>query len=274
MPNYLDPLQLVVIRTFITFLLFWMLTLMRPAERIPRRDLTRLLIAGFFGTTINQVFFFTGLNLSTPIDVSIIHVSNPAFVILFASLMIGETITGKKIAGVLLGGSGALILILYGNKIDFGSDNFLGNVFAVINMVGYAIYLVLAKPLMKTYHPFTVMRWVFLVGLITIVPISVPNIMTISFENFENITWLSLIYVVVANTFLAYLLTIYALKHVEAGVASYYIYLQPIIVAIIALWLGVQPLTLDKFVAAAFIFSGVYLVSKKSSQKRTARIND
>jgi drug/metabolite transporter (DMT)-like permease len=267
MPYYLDPMQLVVIRTFITFLLVWMLTLLIPSEKIPRKDMIRLAIAGFFGTTVNQVFFFTGLNLSTPIDISIIHVSNPAFVILFAGLAIKEKITGRKIGGVLLGGSGALLLILYGKKINLSSDHFLGNVFAVINMLGYAIYLVLAKPLMKTYHPFTVMKWVFLVGLITIIPVSVPNILQISFENFERITWISLFYVVVANTFLAYLLTIYALKHVEAGVASYYIYLQPIIVAIIALWLGVQSLTMDKFVAAGLIFSGVYLVSTKKVRR-------
>jgi len=266
MPGFLDPYQLVLIRIAGATVLFWLLGLSIKNEKIERKDIQRIVFAAILGTTINQLFFFVGLNLTTPVDVSIIHVSNPIFVLIFASILIRERVTFRKIGGIILGASGALILVVYGNHVDFGSDTFKGNLFAVCNMLAYALYMVLIKPVMRKYHPFTVMKWVFLTGLITTLPITFSHIPDISFSAFETTTWLSLTYVIIATTFGAYLLTIYALKHVDASTASYYIYLQPLIVAIIALWLGQQDFNLSKLLAALLIFAGVFLVSRKESK--------
>lgn len=266
MPGYLNPYQLVMIRIAGATLIFWLLGLVIKQEKISRKDMITIVVAAIFGTTMNQLFFFVGLNLTTPVDVSIIHVSNPIFVLIFAALFIKEKITLRKMAGVVLGASGALILIIYGNNVDFGSDTFTGNLFAMINMLAYALYLVIIKPVMARYHPFTVMKWVFLTGFATTLPITFSHIPEISFSGFESQAWISLIYVVIATTFLAYLLTIYALKHVEASVASFYIYLQPVIVAVIAFWIGSQDFTLSKLIAALLIFTGVYLVSRREKK--------
>lgn len=267
MPGFLDPFQLVLIRIAGACLIFWLLGLSIRKEKVERRDMVTIVVAAILGTTVNQLFFFSGLNLSTPVDISIIHVSNPIFVMVFASFLIREKITLRKTGGVILGAAGALILLLYGKHADFGADNFKGNLFAVINMLAYALYMVIIKPVMRKYHPFTVMKWVFLTGFITALPLTISHMPSLSVQSFETSTWLSLIYVIVATTFLAYLLTIYALKHVEASVASFYIYLQPFVVAIIAFWLGQQNFTLSKLFAALLIFSGVYLVSGKSRKK-------
>jgi len=263
MPDFLGPFQLVLLRISGACFIFWALAFTIRKEKIERRDIVTIVVAAILGTTINQLFFFSGLNLTTPVDVSIIHATNPVFVMVFASFLIKEKITFRKTGGIILGTSGALILVMYGNAIDFSSENFKGNLFAVFNMLAYALYMVIIKPVMRKYHPFTVMKWVFLVGFITSLPVTISHLPSISFAAFETTTWLSLIYVIVATTFLAYLLTIYALKHVEASVASYYIYLQPFIVAIIAFWLGRQNFTISKLLAALLIFSGVYLVSGK-----------
>jgi drug/metabolite transporter (DMT)-like permease len=263
MPGFLDPYQLVLVRIAGACLIFWLLGLTIPKEKVDKKDLRRIALAAILGTTVNQLFFFVGLNLTTPIDVSIIHVSNPIFVLIFAAILIKEKITLKKIGGILFGATGALVLVVYGNEVDFGSDGFKGNLFAVFNMLAYALYMVIIKPVMRKYHPFTVMKWVFLTGFITTFPVAFTHIPSISFASFESSTWLSLIYVIVATTFGAYVLTIYALKHVEASVASYYVYLQPFIVTLIAFSLGQQHFTLSKLVAALLIFTGVYLVTRK-----------
>jgi len=177
MPGYLDPYQLVLIRITGATVLFWLLGLTIKAETIQGADLRRIAFAAVLGTTINQLFFFVGLNLTTPVDVSIIHVSNPIFVLIFASILIKERITTRKVGGIVLGASGALILLVYGNHVDFGSDTFKGNLLAVCNMLAYALYMVIIKPVMRKYHPFTVMKWVFLTGFITTLPITTaePN---------------------------------------------------------------------------------------------------
>lgn len=263
MPDALTPFQLVTVRIGVAGLLFWLMAAMIKPEKVARRDLIRIFIAAVFGTTVNQLFVFVALNIASPVDISIIHVSNPIFVLIFAAILIKEKITTKKIAGIIFGASGALVLILYGNPVDFESDSFRGLVYAVINMLGYALYLVIIKPVMQKHHPFTVMKWVFLGGFITTLPVTFNEMTRISFSHFTLHNWLSLIYVVIATTIFAYLFTIYALKHLEAGVVSYYIYLQPFIVALIAFWLGKQDFSLSKIVAAILIFTGVYLISKR-----------
>lgn len=263
MPDALTPFQLVTVRIGVACVLFWLLAAMIKPEKVERKDLIRIFIAAIFGTTINQLFVFVALSIASPIDISIIHVSNPIFVLVFAAILIREKITGKKVAGIALGAAGALILILYENQVDFQSDSFRGLVYALINMLGYALYLVIIKPIMKKYHPYTAMKWVFLGGFVTTIPITFSEFINISFSHFTIHNWLSLIYVIIATTIFAYLFTIYALKHVDASIVSYYIYLQPFIVSGIALWMGQQQFTISKVIAALLIFTGVYLVSRK-----------
>ncbi|OYT12884.1 MAG: EamA family transporter [Bacteroidetes bacterium 4572_114] len=263
MPDYLCPEQIVFLRIAGAFLLFFFFSLFAPSEKVEKRDLWRIIIAGFFGTALNQYLFFKGLNLTTPVDVAIIHVSNPIFTLVFAIVLIRERVTFLKAIGILLGATGAVVLILYSGNISLSSDTFTGNLLALLNTLAYAVYLVLIKPMMVKYKPFTVMKWVFFVGFVFCVPATLPSMLEISFATFNTSTWLSLVYVVVATTFLAYLLTIFSLKYVEASVASYYIYLQPFIASVIAFWLGKQDFTFAKGLAATLIFVGVYFVSRK-----------
>lgn len=263
MPDFVNPQQLVLLRVVGASLLFWALSVAGPHEPVKKRDLTRIAMAALFGVTINQLLFFIGLNLSTPVDVAIIHVSNPIFVLIIAALMIKERISFFKVAGIILGAGGAVVLITYRGDLSFNSDTFTGNLLAVLNTLAYAIYLVIIKPLMNKYGSITIMKWVFFFGTLFAIPVTIDSAFSLSFAGFSAYTWFSLFFVIVVTTFMAYLLTINALKYVEAGVVSYYIYLQPVIATLISFWLGLQLLTWQHGLAAAMIFAGVYLVSKK-----------
>lgn len=268
MPGYIEPFPLVLIRVAGASLLFWGISFFMKQEKVAPKDLKIIALAAFFGTTMNQLLFFSALNLTSPVDVSLIHVTNPIFVLIFAAILIRERITILKILGILMGATGAVILILYRGEISFGSDTFTGNLLAMFNMMAYAAYLVIIKPVMQRYKPVTVMKWVFLFGFLFTLPFAIYPATEADFSGFDMQSLLSLIYVVVATTFLAYLLTIYALKFLDASVAGFYIYLQPLIVAVIALWIGQQQFTWEKILAAALIFSGVYLVSKRKNTDR------
>jgi drug/metabolite transporter (DMT)-like permease len=264
MPDYLQPRQLVLLRIAGAGLIFWLLAFLQKNEQVKRSDLLRIAMAALFGTTVNQLLFFIGLNLSTPVDVAIIHVSNPVFVLVFAAVLIKERISAFKIAGILLGAGGAVVLITYRGNISFGSHTFAGNLLALLNTMAYAIYLVIIKPVMNKYSSITIMKWVFLSGTLFTLPVTITSAVNISFAEFAAFNWFSLFYVIIGTTFGAYLLTIFALRHVEAGVVSYYIYLQPVIATVISFWLGVQLVSWQHGLAAAMIFLGVYLVSKKN----------
>jgi drug/metabolite transporter (DMT)-like permease len=264
MPDYLLPRQLVLLRIAGAGIMFWLLAILQEKEQVKRGDLLRIAVAALFGTTLNQLLFFIGLNLSTPVDVAIIHVSNPVFVLVFAAILIKERVSAFKIAGILLGAGGAVVLITYRGDLSFGSHTFAGNLLALLNTMAYAIYLVIIKPVMNKYSSITIMKWVFLFGTLFTIPVTITSAVKISFAEFAAFNWFSLFYVIIGTTFGAYLLTIFALRYVEAGVVSYYIYLQPLIATLISFWLGVQLVSWQHGLAAAMIFLGVYLVSKKN----------
>ena len=265
MPDYFTPEQLLFFRMAGACIMFYAFSLFTVKEKVAPKDLWLIAFAGFLGTTLNQLLFFIGLNLTTPVDMAIIHVTSPIFVVTFAAILIGEKVSTFKISGIILGSVGAVILILHRGEISFRSDTFTGNLMALLNTLAYAIYMVLIKPVMAKYHAITVMKWVFLFGFLFAVPLTFSSMLTFSVDNLGSGQWLALAYVIVATTFLAYLLTIYALKYLEAGVASFYIYLQPLIASGMAFWLGKQDFTVAKALAVMMIFIGVYLVSRKKT---------
>ncbi|MBP7496514.1 MAG: EamA family transporter [Bacteroidales bacterium] len=264
MPTFFSPMQIVFMRIIISFFLYLLLHFTYKRTKIEQKDLFRLFICGVLGVSFNQIMFFEGLNYSTPGNVSLLHVLNPVLVVVFAVFIIKEKINFVKGTGILLGAAGAAFLVVYDSFISFSNDTLKGNIFIIINLTSYSLYLVLIKPLLNKYNPVTVMMWIFFFGLLTSFPITVNYMHDIDFSLIPTSALVSLAYVIFATTFLAYLLISYSLKRLEASVVSYYTYLQPVIVSTIGIMLHKEGLNMTKIISAALIFTGVYLVSKKS----------
>jgi len=259
----IQPLQLIFFRLLGGVVMFWLFQRLFVRERVERRDLLMLAVCGLFGFALNQTLFYVGMKHTTPVDASVIHVLNPVMVLIFAHFIIREKITVTKTLGILLGASGALILILYGRTLNLGGDTMLGNVMVFLNMVFYALYLVLIKPMVGKYHTTTILKWVSFFGFLFVLPFSVGPAWQTDFSAFTPMAWAGLAYIIIPNTFLAYLLINYALKQVTPGVVSYFNYLQPLIAAISSLTIGADILVAPKIVAAVLIFAGVWVVNRK-----------
>ena len=262
MPGHFLPMQLIFLRLLFATAIFWIFQRLFVPEKVDKKDLIRLAILGFFGFAANQALFYLGLNLTSPVDASLIHILNPVLVLILASVIIREKITGLKLGGILLGSSGALILIIFGSSGGFNSSPLLGNILVTINMVFYALYLVLLKPMVEKYHTSTILKWVSLFGFIFIIPFSSKSILALDITAIGTSSWLSLAYIILLCTFLAYILINFALKHVNASAVSYYTYLQPVIATLTSVSVGMGTITLPKIIAAVLIFTGVYLVNK------------
>lgn len=269
MPNKIGPSAFIFVRVLGAILLFWLLK-STIKEQIEKKDYPRLLLCGLLGVATNQLLFFHGLNLTSPIDASIIITSIPVMVLIFSAIILKEKITSNKILGLIIGGIGAVLLISYGNKSG-GTSSILGNLFIFLNACSYGLYLVIVKPLMKKYNSLTVISWVFLFGFLFVFPFGIGDIMATDFYSWSINTYLAVGFVVVFTTFLAYLFNIYALNYVSPSVNGSYVYLQPavtfIMVSIYAYVLGhseyAQDINLIKILSCLLIFSGVYLISKK-----------
>lgn len=275
MPNFLTPSVFIFMRVFFATLLFFTVKRFFVLEKIERIDLLRFAFCGLFGVAINQLFFFHGLNLSSAINSGIIMTINPIMVLILAAIFLKEKLTFAKIAGITLAATGAILLTLNGGKFNFISIR--GDVFLFLNAFSYAIYLIISKPLMKKYSPLTVISYVFLFGLffVCIYPPTLSELGTTNFAIIPFGIWVKIIYVIVGITFVAYLLTMYGLKHLNASATSSYIYFQPVMVILFSylfFHMGIaddqtKTITAIKIGLMCMIFLGIWLTSSKLSLK-------
>ena len=270
MPDYLLPRSIIFLRVLGATVIFWLISLLFPREKIDRKDLLRLAVCALFGVAINQILFFEGLNLTTPINAAIIMVTIPIMVLVFAYLFLGDKITRNKSIGILFGFAGAVYLILQGGNISLKADTTLGNLLIFLNASSYALFLVLVKPLLKKYSALTVMKWIFTFGLIYIIPFSLHLVIASDFNAIPPNIWLSIIYVVVFTTVLAYFLNNFSLKTISPTMNSAYIYLQPLLATVVALLASKDTLTYVEILAAIFIFTGVYFVNFRKEKSNIA----
>ncbi len=266
--GYIQPKGFIFLRALSGLLLFFLCHHFFIKEKVARKDFPKLILLGLFGVAINQMFFFMGLKLTTPINASLIMTTCPIIVLIAGAILLKERITRKKVLGIFIGATGAILLILYGQQINFNKSQSLGDLMILVNSISYGLYLVLVKSMMKKYHPITVIKWVFIFGFIFISPFGYRDLMMVDWTSFSSNVWVAIAYVLLFTTFLAYLLNTYALKTVQSSVVGIYIYLQPLIATLIALIVGSDQIVPLKVLSGILIFLGVYLVSSgKSSPK-------
>lgn len=267
MPDYILPFGFIFCRVLGALSLFWLFQFTVKSEAIEKGDFLRLFLCGLFGVASNQLMFFYGLNLTSPINAAIIMTCNPILVLLFSAFLIKERITPLKVAGIFLGLVGAAGLILNKKQLSLDSSHLVGDLFIFLNASSYAIYLVTVKPLMQKYKPITVIKWVFLFGFMIVIPFGFQEFQAINWESFNSTVWASFLFVVIGTTFLAYLFNIYGLKRLSPSVVSTYIYSQPLIASAVALIMQKDELDAVKIISALLIFTGVYLVSRRKAIK-------
>jgi len=269
MPEKLSPSAFVFIRLACCLVLFWAIKFLFVKEKVEPKDFIRLILCGLLGAAANMMFFFHGINLTSPVDASIIMTITPVLVFIFSFFILKERMTKNKLIGIVIAGIGAICLIAYGSKAT-GTSSLLGNSLVFLNASSYGLYLVIVKTLMKKYHSVTVISWMFLFGFIFILPFAYQPMLDTNFEAFSTDTYLVVGYVVLFTTFFAYILNIFALNHVMPSVTSSYIYLQPVIsflmVTIYAFVLMkeeyAQDINLVKILSCIMVVVGVYIISK------------
>lgn len=266
--NYIKPFGFVLLRVIGATALFWLVSFFFPKEKIEKRDYIKFFVAAIFGVVINLLFFFKGLEYTSPIHASAIMTIIPVIILVLSSYFLKEKITAIKIVGIIVALCGALVLTIYGKSGRAGDNVPLGNLLILLNAISYSIYVILIKKLTEKYHPFTFIKWLFLIGLIILIPFGYTELTEVQWQSFTPYITFSVIFVVVGATFGTYLLNPYALSQLKASTVGIFIYLQPVIAALFALAVGADFIDAIKIGAMVLIFTGVYLVSVKRKQKK------
>jgi drug/metabolite transporter (DMT)-like permease len=263
MPLYVKPFAFIMLRIWVAAsLLFVFHRSFINGKISDKSDYKKLFICSIFGVVANMLLFFKGLSLTVPINASVLMMNTPIFVVVFAAILLKEKLALKKIAGIIIAAIGA-ILLMGGTNFSFNSQTALGDVFVSANAIIYAFYLVYAKPLAQKYHPLTITLYAFMIGAILIIPFAWKEFMEIQWHTFPAHIWLCILFVTIGSTFVTYVLNAYALRHASPSLVGSYIYLQPVLATLIAIFSGKDLLTFEKIIFILIIFLGVFLVSRK-----------
>jgi drug/metabolite transporter (DMT)-like permease len=261
----IDALALTYLRFIGASIIFWLVSFIFKIPKASKKDIPFFLLASLFGVVLNQTSFVYGLSMTSPVDASIVVSLTPIVTMIFSAIFIKEPITLKKVVGVLIGCSGALILIMSSNSSSSNSS-WVGNLICFVSCLSYGLYLTAFKPLIQRNHPITLMKWMFLFGTILSTPFTFSHLYSIEYS---QITWevtLKITYVILGATFLTYLLIPIGQTRIRPTTLSMYNYLQPIVTTILSVVMGLGIFGLKQSLATVLVFLGVYIVTQSKSR--------
>jgi len=262
----ITPNGFIASRVIFGAFVFYLIHRFLVKEKIDQIDISYAALCGLFGIAINQLCFFQGLNLTSPMHASLIMITTPIIVLVLSAIILKNKIYWRQTLGIGLGLIGAYLLIKSAGSNEKISS-LKGDLFILANATSYALYLVLVKRLLVKYHPYTVMRYVFFFGMLFVLPFGLEDLLNIPIAELTTNIWIAIAFVLIFTTVLAYLLNGYALSIIEPSTVSFYIYFQPLIASLISISMGQDNLDFVKVQSSILLFFGVYLVLTKNGIK-------
>ena len=268
MTNGVSGLAMVTFRVAGACVLFWLASLFAKHETVPWKDKLMFAGAALFGLILNQCCYTIGLSITSPINASIVTTSMPIFAMLLSALILKEPITSKKALGVLMGCSGALMLILTSaSHANAKVGDLRGDLLCLFAQFSFALYLSLFRPLIQRYNVFTINRYMFTWGAVILLPLTYGEALSVIQADLSVRTWAEVAYVVCIGTFFGYILTMIGQRTLRPTVVSVYNYVQPVVSVAASLLMGIGILKTTHALAVILVFSGVWLVTKSKSRK-------
>jgi drug/metabolite transporter (DMT)-like permease len=259
----IPPIVLFTLRAAGAALLFWLISLFLPREKVGAGDLWKIAAAAVAGMFIPQMTFLTAITMATSIDTAVLGTLSPIFTMFFAFFFVKEPITFKKAGGVALSFAGVICLIF--NSVHSGGASTTtptGAILLLLNGLSFAFYLGLFRPLISRYSVVTFMKWVFLFSLVLSLPFSAKGLISTDFRAIPgNVLW-EIGYLIFFATFVAYFTLPIGQKQLRPTVVSMYTYLQPVIAAAVSIWTGLDTLGWKKIISTVLIVGGVIMVNR------------
>lgn len=259
----ITPIAMFTFRAIGAAILFWLISLVMPPEKVQARDCWKIALASFAGLFVPQLTFLKAITVATSIDTSILGSLTPVFTMFIAAVVLKEPLTLKKVAGVAVSFIGVVVLIF--NSVHFrgGAEHTtsLGVILLLVNTFSFATYLGVFKPVIARYSVVTFMKWMFLFSIAMSLPFSAGDIARMDFAAIPPKTAWEIAFVIIFATFVAYFLIPFGQKRIRPTLVGMYSYLQPIIAVLISIIAGLDHLTPVKVLSGILVFAGVVIVN-------------
>lgn len=250
--NKVDPFQINFLRFFIGGILLFFVILAKGDIAIKAKDLGKVAIIGI----INVFFSMNLLQLSLSIPnskasiVAVIFSSNPIFVTIFAALINKEKIRLYKIAGLMFGVFGVIMISLNGMKIDL--LNLKSPLLALLSAILYGLYTVLGGKVSSKIGSLKMNAYSFLLGSLALLPILV--FCKIPVLKFDYSVTFQIIYLSIFVTGIAYLTYFMGLTLTGASKGSLVFFLKPVLASIFSV------IILGEKISTNFIFGTILII--------------
>ena len=248
---------------------FWVMSLfVGGGERVSVSMLGRLCVAGILCIVLNQVLFTVGVNYTSPIDATVISTMLPIVTMIFAAIILKESITGMKVVGIAVGAAGALTLVFGGGGSSAGGG-LLGDALCFTAQVSCALYMVIFSNTIHRYSVVALMKWLFLFSAIIVTMVTWPSVVAVDYASLPLKAWGEMLFIVFGGTFVSYIFFTGGQKLLRPTVVSMYNYVQPIVATVLSVAMGVGSFGVGKVISMAMVFAGVYIVThaKNSTAK-------
>ena len=265
--SWMSPMGFTIARMLCGCVVFWTISLFTPREKTTGRDLFTILMGGFLGLAVTQVAFSVGIQFVSPVLWSLIAALSPIIVLLLSAIFLKDPISGKKAIGVIIGISGAVLVVLKNRSGGVSSGSVWGICIALVCITCYSAYIVIVRKTSEKYTPITTMKWMYLLAFVVLSPFSLPELpgQRIFSSEAALLPVLQLGFSLFLSSVVGYCLMPVALKRIKATTASMYNGLQPLTASAAAIIIGQDFFTWDKPLALILIITGVYIVTHSHS---------
>lgn len=230
-------------------------------QPLNRSTLLHLVGVGIVGYGVSLGAQFIGTDLSTAVNGAVVTSATPAFVIVFAVLILKERLTLRRLLAVVLASIGVVVIIDI-TQASFSSDTFVGNLFLGIAAITWGLYSVLIRFVSGKFPQLDTLLITFVTfisGMLLVVPASLIELSQRSIGTVDGGTVLGVLYLGVISTAGAMWLWNRAFAILDASAASLLFFVQPVSGALLgAVFLG-QELTANIWIGGMLIAAGVLL---------------
>jgi len=245
---------------------FLVISLFLKPEKVAKKDMLILLVAAVFGLMLNQTLFVQGLSRTSSVNASVISTTLPMVTMFVSALILKEPISFLKMLGVLVGGTGAVYLIMSSSQGAGHEGNLFGDLLSFGSTIAFSLFLVVTKPITQKYSAVTVMKWLFLFAGLCFIPFSLKDVLAVDYRGMSSADALSLGFTLIFATIIPYLILPIGQKRLRPTTQSMYNYVLPIVTFIVAVVAGTNAMTLPKGLATGLVFVGVYIVTRSKSR--------
>ncbi|MFJ6031489.1 DMT family transporter [Bacillus toyonensis] len=261
--DYIPPLTLVWLRFIIAFVVLY--GILKIAEKKQKKKVTIrkkdwLLFAwiGFIGYFISITCQFIGTKLSDAHTGSLVTSATPAFMFIFAAIILKEKLTARRLLSTIIATIGVIIVI--GWDIEIGSY-FIGTIILVGAAITWALLSIYVKIASARFSSLVITTYAIFFSLFFITPFMIWELQVASIGTVNTYVILGVLYLGVISTAGAFFLWNKGLELMDASIGSLFFFFQPIVGSLLGWLLLNETLNNNFFIGGILIICSVLITT-------------